>query len=66
MRSTIIFLALFLLILHQDFWLWGSDSLFLGFLPAGIAYHMAYSVACAVLGGVAVLFVFSRDDNETI
>jgi hypothetical protein len=38
--------------LHHDFWFWGDRRLVLGFLPAGLAYHVAFSVACA---GVWVL-----------
>ena len=36
--------------LHQDFWLWRSARpLVFGFLPAGLAYHAAYTIAVAVL-----------------
>ena len=35
--------------LHQDFWLWDDPSLVFGFLPVGLAYHAAYSVAASVL-----------------
>jgi hypothetical protein len=32
--------------LHQDFWLWRSARpLVLGFLPVGLFYHAAYTVA---------------------
>jgi len=34
-----------LFVLHQDFWLWGNTSLVFGFLPIGLAYHLAYSLA---------------------
>jgi hypothetical protein len=36
--------------LHQDIWLWRSARpLVFGFLPAGLAYHAAYTLAIAVL-----------------
>ena len=35
--------------LHWDFWLWDDRSLWLGFLPAGLAYHAAYSLAAGLL-----------------
>lgn len=45
-----------LFILHQDFWFWNDRSLVLGFLPAGLAYHAAYSIAAALLWLAAVKF----------
>ncbi len=30
--------------LHQDLWFWRDRTLILGFLPVGLAYHMAYAV----------------------
>jgi hypothetical protein len=47
----ILFLVLFLA--HQDFWLWSDDSLVLGFLPIGLAYHALFSVACSCLWAFA-------------
>ena len=36
--------------LHQDFWLWRSARpLVLGFLPAGLAYHAAYTISISML-----------------
>jgi hypothetical protein len=36
--------------LHQDVWNWGAARPFLfGFLPKGLAYHAAYSVAASGL-----------------
>lgn len=63
MRFIVILAAVVLLVLHQDFWLWGNDSLFLGFMPAGLAYHACYSIACAVLGGIAIRFAWSGDEE---
>jgi hypothetical protein len=40
--------------LHWDFWLWDDTTLWLGFLPAGLAYHALYSL-CA--GGLWLLFI---------
>ena len=39
-------LAMALLVLHQDFWNWEQyQPLWLGFLPIGLTYHAAFSVA---------------------
>jgi len=36
--------------LHQDIWFWRSARpLVLGFLPVGLAYHAAYTIAIALL-----------------
>ena len=43
-----------LLALHQDFWLWNDDTLVFGFVPAGLAYHIGYSIACAVFWAVVI------------
>ena len=36
------------MILHHDVWNWNDRSLWFGFLPAGLGYHAAYSMAVAV------------------
>jgi hypothetical protein len=64
MRVLIFLMAVVLLVLHQDFWLWGNDSLFLGFMPAGLAYHSAYSIACAILGAIAIRFAWAEEDEN--
>ncbi len=43
-----------LFILHQDFWLWDDGSLALGFIPAGLIYHIGYSIM-ATLGWILVI-----------
>jgi hypothetical protein len=41
--------------LHQDFWFWRTaQPLVFGFLPIGLFYHAAYSLACAALMAVLV------------
>ncbi len=42
-------------LLHQDFWNWkGADPLVFGFLPIGLAYQAAYSIAAAIMMAVLV------------
>jgi hypothetical protein len=37
-------------VLHQDLWLWRTARpLVFGFLPAGLAYHAAYTVGISLL-----------------
>ncbi len=53
-RKLVIILAVALAILHQDFWLWDRQTLVLGFLPIGLAYHATYSVVAACLWALAI------------
>ena len=46
-RYALLFVAM--MALHQDFWLWRDARLVLGFLPAGLAYQVGYSVLASVV-----------------
>jgi hypothetical protein len=62
MPRTLVYLAAAALFaLHQDWWLWDDAGLVLGFLPAGLAYHVGYSLACALLWFLAVRYAWPRD-----
>jgi len=50
--------AALLFTLHHDFWFWDDRSLVFGFLPVGLAYHAAYSIAAALLWLAAVKFAW--------
>ena len=42
-------------LLHQDFWFWRSARpLVFGFLPIGLFYHAAYTVATSLLLSILV------------
>ncbi len=62
-------LALFAIVvfaaLHQDFWLWDDARLVFGFLPSGLAYHVAYSVATAGVWLLIVRYVWPAWLDET-
>jgi hypothetical protein len=51
MRMTVaVWLAIILYVLHQDVWFWRTARpLVFGFLPVGLFYHAAFTVACAGL-----------------
>ena len=55
----ILFLLLFLV--HQDFWWWDDASLMLGFLPMGLAFHAFFSIACAILGWLAIKYAWPHE-----
>ena len=61
MKRVIVFLAIVLAVLHQDFWNWDNDHLVFGFLPVGLAYHAAYSLAAVTLWAAAVLFAWPKE-----
>ena len=57
---SLLILAVYLL--HQDFWNWNKiEPLVLGFLPIGLAYHVAYSLLAAGLMGLLVKIVWPKD-----
>ena len=54
---AVLLVALF--VLHQDVWLWRDGRLVLG-LPVGLAYHVAYCLAAALVLGRAVRWAWPR------
>lgn len=57
-------LIVLLFLLHQDFWLWDSQTLVFGFLPSGLAYHAAFSVLAAILWAVATRTIWPAQWEE--
>ena len=64
MRSKLVLLAVVLLAaLHQDFWLWTDATLWFGFVPSGLAYHVAFSVVTAGLWAVVIRFAWPSESQ---
>ena len=61
MRAVLYVAIVLLTLLHQDFWLWDDPTLVLGFLPAGLAYHVLYSLLTAALWWFAIRFAWPDD-----
>lgn len=60
--KVVLYVAIVLLtLLHQDFWLWDDPTLVLGFLPAGLAYHVLYSFLTAGLWWFAVTLAWPEE-----
>ncbi len=57
-----------LVVLHHDWWFWNDGTLVFGFLPIGLAYQIAISLAAGALWAVAVFYalpeVFEADSEE--
>ena len=48
-----------LYVLHQDIWFWRTARpLVFGFVPIGLAYHAAFSVAAACVLGLLVTYAW--------
>ena len=70
MKSKLLVIAILLLYaLHQDFWNWDHyKPLIFGFVPIGLAYHAAYSIAAALLMWALVHFAWPaklESNNES-
>jgi hypothetical protein len=50
--------VLAVLVLHQDLWFWTDRRLFLGFLPAGFAWHVGYCLLAAATLALLVRFAW--------
>jgi hypothetical protein len=55
-KALVITLVVLLAVLHQDFWWWDDRRVVLGFLPLGLAWHAAVSLAAGLLWWLAVGF----------
>ena len=54
-KVALVILVAAMYALHQDFWLWRTaQPLVFGVLPAGLAYHAAYTLVCAALMALLV------------
>jgi len=69
MKKLLLFLLVVLVYAaHQDAWNWRkADPMIFGFLPVGLAYHAAYSIAAAVMMAILVKCAWPKglDKHET-
>jgi hypothetical protein len=62
MKWLLLLLTLVLIVVHQDFWNWGSSQpLAFGFLPIGLWYHALFCIAAAILLAMFVMFLWPKD-----
>ena len=62
MKRFVYGMIVILAILHQDFWWWDdSETLVLGIVPIGLAYHAAISAAATGLWALAVVFCWPHE-----
>src|SRR5690606_31714830 len=55
-----------LYLLHQDAWLWDRDDLVFGFLPVGLAYHVAYTLLVFVWMSLLVRFAWPEELTDAV
>jgi hypothetical protein len=62
MKKLLLFLLVALVYAaHQDVWNWRRPGpMVFGFLPIGLAYHAAYSIAAAVMMAILVRFAWPK------
>jgi cyanate permease len=63
-RTLIWLLFCVLFVLHQDFWWWGDESIVLGFMPIGLAWHVGFSMAAALLWLAALKWAWPSEVEE--
>jgi hypothetical protein len=64
MKYVIWILIVLLVVLHQDVWFWDDPQLLFGFLPIGLAYQMALSLAAAGVWLLATIIAWPVEDAE--
>jgi len=58
-RILLVVVVVALYILHQDFWFWRTaHPIILGFIPIGLFYHAAFSVAASLVMWLLVKFAW--------
>ena len=58
-RLLLVIAIIALYLLHQDFWFWRAARPFVfGFLPIGLFYHAAFTLAASVLLVVLVKYAW--------
>lgn len=58
-RALLVLAVAVLYVLHQDIWFWRTARpLVFGFMPIGLAYHAAFSVAASIVLWLLVTYAW--------
>ncbi|HVF88765.1 MAG TPA: DUF3311 domain-containing protein [Blastocatellia bacterium] len=58
-KLILVLVVIALYVLHQDIWFWRTPNpLVFGFLPIGLFYHAAFSVAAALVMWMLVTYAW--------
>lgn len=66
MRYVVWFLVLVLVIIHQDFWNWESETLVFGFMPISLFYHACISLSAGIVWLLACQFAWPEDLSDAV
>lgn len=61
MKKAVFGFAIFLAIIHQDFWWWDNKELQLGFIPTGLFFHSIFSCLAAATWFAATKWAWPSD-----
>ncbi len=61
MKYALYLLVAVLVVAHQDIFNWGDSRLVLGWLPVGLAYHVAYTLVTALMWVLAIKVAWPAD-----
>ena len=61
MKYVVWALIVLLIMLRQDNWNWGKDTLVLGFLPIGLAWHAGISIAASAIWYLFTIFAWPKE-----
>lgn len=50
-----------LFLLHHDFWWWNDPAMLFDFLPVGMAWHVGFSIATALLWLMALKYAWPAE-----
>ena len=53
-----------LVVVHHDFWFWNDSRLLGGWMPVGLAYHIALSIVAAGFWLFAVRCAWPQDEGD--
>ena len=64
-RAPLVIIVGALYVLHQDFWFWrASRPLVFGFLPIGLFYHAAFTLASSAALWLLVTYAWPTDVRD--
>lgn len=61
MKYVVWGLVVFLLIIHQDNWLWDNTTLVFGFMPITLLFHAGISVAAGIVWYLATIYCWPKE-----
>ncbi len=64
MKWLLTLMVVVVLLLHHDIWFWKDNTLVLGFIPIGLAYHIFYSCLASLTMWILVRLAWPKPLEE--